>query len=78
MLSQARLRQLLVKMMRLELGQHLLSAVEHVGGNAGEAGNVNAIALVRAAGRDLVQKDDVLLPFADELVAVALIRQRLR
>ncbi len=40
--------------------QHLAASLEDGGGDAGDAGDVDAVALVRAAGDDAVQKDDLL------------------
>src|SRR5579884_1627463 len=51
-------------MMLLQVGQHLPSPVEHFAGNPGQAGDVDAVALVGAAGGDLVQEDDLLARLA--------------
>src|SRR5260370_1037486 len=54
-----------------QFSENLFAAVEDFGGDAGQAGHVDAIALVGAAGGDLVQEDNVVLPFADQDIIVA-------
>ena len=46
-------------------------AVEHRGRHAGQPGDVDAVALVGAAGDDPVQEDDLALALADRDVGVA-------
>src|ERR1700733_4170784 len=45
--------------------QHLLGAAGDLGREAGELGDVDAVGAVGGAGGDLVQEDDVALPFLD-------------
>ena len=60
-----------------QLGQHFAGPLQHLAGHAGQPGDVDAVALVGAAGGDLVQEDDLVLPLADQHVVVAQAGQRL-
>ena len=60
----------LVGVLAFEVGEDFLGAVEDLGGDAGQAGDVDAVALVGASGDDLVQEDDVAFLFADGDVGV--------
>ena len=70
--------QFAIQMMRFQLIEDLPGPIEHLGRHAGQAGDVDAVALVGAAGGDLVQEDNLLVPFAHQHVVIAQARQRLR
>src|SRR4051795_294892 len=53
-----RIRQFAVEVMAFELMKNLTSAIEHFGGDAGKAGDMDSVTLVRAAGGDLVHEHD--------------------
>jgi len=55
----------------LEEREDRAGALEDRGGDAGESRDVDAVALVGAAGDDLVQEDDLAAAFADRDVGVA-------
>ena len=53
-----------------EIGQDFAGAFEDGFGEAGEARDLDAVALVGGAGDDFAEEDDVVVPFADRDVAV--------
>jgi hypothetical protein len=55
---------------RLQLGQDLLGPLVHLRRDAGQPGDVDAVALVGGAVDDLVQEGDVLFPFLDRHVQI--------
>src|SRR5262245_35257202 len=67
--------QFLVEVVRFELGEDLSGPLHHLTGDAGQPRDMDAVALVRAAGGDLVQEDYIILPLANQDVVVAQLRQ---
>ena len=57
-------------MLCFEPGEDFFGAVVHAAGDAGELGDVDAVALVGGAGDDLMEEDDLVLPFFDGDVVV--------
>ena len=49
----------------LQATEDFLGATDDLGGQSGEAGDLNAVAAVRRAGDDAVQEDDLVVPLAD-------------
>ena len=64
------------QLVALEAGQDLLGAGDHRGRQAGQPRHLDAVAAVGAAGDDLAQEDDVVLPLARGDVRVDDARQR--
>jgi hypothetical protein len=55
----------------LKLAQHLLGALKDLVGHSGQAGHMNAVAPVGAAGDDVAKEDDAVWPLVDQRVVVA-------
>ena len=58
-------------MLLFEELEDLAGSIQNRGGHAGQPGDVDAVALVGAAGHDLVEEDDLALAFPDRDVGVA-------
>src|SRR4051794_2373714 len=65
------------EMLFFEAGENLLGSLVDLARDAGEAGDVDTIALVGRAGDDAMEKDDVVFPFFDRDVEIADVWQRL-
>ena len=65
-----------IEMLGFELVQDLFRSLVHFAGDAGESSDMNAIALVRRALDDLMQENDVVVPFFHGHVEVSHSAQR--
>ncbi len=57
-------RQTLLKMLAFELSEYLLSPLQHWCWDSRKPSDVNPVALVGTACCDLMEKNDVVLPFS--------------
>lgn len=55
---------------KFEVGEDGLGALDDDFRKAGETGDLDAVALVRGTGEDLVEEDDLLVPFSNGDVVV--------